>query len=167
MSISLQSAAAGSPLLPLAICPEKETQWVCARLSGLFVFQLILNTCLHISYRTGLDHDWGVGGSRTGLWRVTWRCCSSSSKSKKVPESVFFFSFLLSFQELKRKCCNHMLRSWVKHGSDATLSNIKQRDARSRHSKVQLEVIFKRGTSPDWKLNSHTWSCATPSSTSP
>lgn len=67
--------------------------------------------------------------------------------------------FLISFQELKRKCCNHMLRSWVKHGSDAMLSNIKQRDVRSRRSKVQLGVILKGNVSGLETRQSHMKLC--------
>lgn len=57
-------------------------------------------------------------------------------KQKGSRKCLFFFLF-------KRKCCNYMPRSWAKHECDATLSNIKQRNVSSGHSKVQLEVISK------------------------
>lgn len=62
MSVSFQAAVAGSPFLPLAICQGRGRHNESVHVFvDYLLFQLILNTCLHISYRTGKDHDRGHG----------------------------------------------------------------------------------------------------------
>lgn len=110
----------------------------------------------------------GEQGGRAALVRVTWRGCSSLSKSRQVPQRVIFFFFSLC-KSSKGNAVTARCAAGAKHGSDAMLSNIKQRVVRSRHSAVQLEVILKRPpqTSRDWKVHSHTSSRTTLASTSP
>lgn len=52
------------------------------------------------------------------------------------------FFFFLS-KSSKGNAVTHMLRSWVKHGSDATLSNIKQRDGEEQTLKSSIGGYFK------------------------
>lgn len=107
-SISFQSAVASLSFL-LLFAQGTGAGWVCARLSGLFVFPTDPKYMLtHILQdRTG---PLGEQGGTAALVRVTWRGCSSLSKSRQVPQRVIFFFF--SLQKLKGKCCNRTLRSW-------------------------------------------------------
>lgn len=85
----------------------------------------------------------GEQGGTAALVRVTWRGCSSLSKKQAgSPKSLFFFFSLC--KSSKGNAVTARCAAGAKHGSDAMLSNIKQRVVRSRHSAVQLEVILKR-----------------------
>lgn len=63
-------------------------------------------------------------------------------KQAGSPKSLFFFFSLC--KSSKGNAVTARRAAGAKHGSDAMLSNIKQRVVRSRHSAVQLEVILKR-----------------------
>lgn len=86
-SISFQSAVAGFPFLPLAICQGRGrlNESVHVLVDYLF-FQLILNTCLDISYRTGRGKQNGTVVS--DLEQLVQKQTGSRKKKK-----VFFLSF--------------------------------------------------------------------------
>lgn len=139
-SISFQSAISRFSFL---LCLPRESDRMRLFISyWIICFELSLNTCLHITYRTdmGTSRDESEQNGIVVSVHMTSKCCSS------------FFTMSLFFACRVQKCnfisklkgnAHHMPCSWLKHGSDAMLSNTKQMDVKTRHSKVQLRAILK------------------------